>query len=141
EVIMRQLLRRVKVRTVGESPYLVGQLVDALEFAETNHDLIEDGKRPATAVSQLLGITKAALNTESFLAASSFQHTINVLAGAAIEGKRDDPPGAKENASIGKRAPAGTGFRTMEGAAGLTASTGISPALAWAVVGDGGARD
>jgi DNA-directed RNA polymerase subunit beta' len=110
EVILRQLLRRVKVRTIGESPYLLGQLVDSLEFAETNQGLVEEGKRPATAVPQLLGITKAALNTESFLAASSFQHTINVLAGAAIEGKRDDLHGLKENVIIGKLIPAGTGI-------------------------------
>jgi DNA-directed RNA polymerase subunit beta' len=136
EVILRQLLRRVKVRTVGESPYLVGQLVDALEFAEMNQKMIAESKRPATAVSQLLGITKAALNTESFLAASSFQHTINVLAGAAIEGKRDDLHGLKENVIIGKLIPAGTGFRAMEGAAALSASTGISTALALPVAGD-----
>jgi DNA-directed RNA polymerase subunit beta' len=136
EVILRQLLRRVKVRTVGESPYLLGQLVDSLEFAETNQGLVEEGKRPATAVPQLLGITKAALNTESFLAASSFQHTINVLAGAAIEGKRDDLHGLKENVIIGKLIPAGTGFRPMEGAAALSASTGISTALALPEAGD-----
>jgi DNA-directed RNA polymerase subunit beta' len=136
EVILRQLLRRVKVRTIGESPYLLGQLVDSLEFAETNQSLVEEGKRPATAVPQLLGITKAALNTESFLAASSFQHTINVLAGAAIEGKRDDLHGLKENVIIGKLIPAGTGFRPMEGAAALSASTGISTALALPEAGD-----
>ncbi|MEP7198588.1 MAG: DNA-directed RNA polymerase subunit beta' [Chloroflexota bacterium] len=136
EVILRQLLRRVKVRSIGESPYLLGQLVDSLEFAETNQSLVEEGKRPATAVSQLLGITKAALNTESFLAASSFQHTINVLAGAAIEGKRDDLHGLKENVIIGKLIPAGTGFRPMEGAAALSASTGISTALALPEDGD-----
>ncbi len=130
EVIMRQLLRRVKVRTVGESPYLLTQLVDALEFAETNHRLVEEGKRPATAVSQLLGITKAALTTESFLAASSFQHTINVLAGAAIEGKRDELHGLKENVIIGKLIPAGTGFKALEGAAAISAPSGISTALA-----------
>ncbi len=130
EVILRQLLRRVKVRTVGDSPYLLGELRDALEFAETNHSLIEDGKRPATAVPQLLGITKAALNTESFLAASSFQHTINVLAGAAIEGKRDELHGLKENVIIGKLIPAGTGFKPLEGAAAISAPSGISTTLA-----------
>ncbi len=136
EVILRQLLRRVKVRTIGDSPYLLGQLVDSLEFAETNHRLMAEGKRPATAVSMLLGITKAALNTESFLAASSFQHTINVLAGAAIEGKRDDLHGLKENVIIGKLIPAGTGFRPLEGAAALSASSGISTALALPEPGD-----
>ncbi|MBI5876474.1 MAG: DNA-directed RNA polymerase subunit beta' [Chloroflexi bacterium] len=129
EVIMRQLLRRVKVRTVGESQYLSGQLVDALEFAEMNQSLLAEGKRPSTAVPQLLGITKAALNTESFLAASSFQHTINVLASAAIEGKRDDLHGLKENVIIGKLIPAGTGFKLLEGAAALSANPGISTAL------------
>ncbi|MBI1802253.1 MAG: hypothetical protein HYR71_11570 [Chloroflexi bacterium] len=136
EIILRQLLRRVKVRTVGESPCTLGQLVDSLEFAEMNLALNEEGKRPASALPVLLGITKAALNTESFLAASSFQHTINVLAGAAIEGKRDDLHGLKENVIIGKLIPAGTGFRAMEGAAALSASSGISTALAAPQQGD-----
>jgi DNA-directed RNA polymerase subunit beta' len=136
EVILRQLLRRVKIKTVGETPYLLGQLVDAIEFQEMNQKLIAENKRPATASPVLLGITKAALNTDSFLAASSFQHTINVLAGAAIEGKRDDLHGLKENVIIGKLIPAGTGFTPIEGNMALPAGVGISAALAMASTGE-----
>jgi DNA-directed RNA polymerase subunit beta' len=130
EVILRQLLRRVKIKTVGDSPYLLTQLVDTIAFQEMNQKLVAESKRPATAAPVLLGITKAALNTESWLAASSFQHTINVLAGAAIEGKRDDLHGLKENVIIGKLIPAGTGFTPIEGNTALPPGVGISAALA-----------
>jgi DNA-directed RNA polymerase subunit beta' len=110
--------------------------VDAIEFQEMNQKLIAENKRPATASPVLLGITKAALNTDSFLAASSFQHTINVLAGAAIEGKRDDLHGLKENVIIGKLIPAGTGFTPIEGNMALPAGVGISAALAMASTGE-----
>jgi len=114
EVILRQMLRKVKVRSPGDTHYLMGELVDALDFTETNVKIAAEGGRPATATPILLGITKAALNTESFLSASSFQHTVNVLAGAAIEGKRDELHGLKENVIIGKLIPAGTGFKPKE---------------------------
>jgi len=92
----------------------LGETVDRLAFEEANRRVMEEGGRPATARQVLLGITKAALNTESFLAASSFQHTINVLAQAAIEGRRDELRGLKENVIIGKLIPAGTGFESEE---------------------------
>jgi hypothetical protein len=84
--------------------------VDRLEFADANAEVMEAGGEPASAVPVLLGVTKAALNTDSFLSAASFQYTIRVLAGAAIAGKRDDLLGLKENVIIGKLIPAGTGF-------------------------------
>ncbi len=111
EMILRQMLGRVRVKSPGDSKLLPGDLVDRLEFEEMNNNLISQGKRPATATPILLGITKAALSTSSFLSAASFQHTINVLAGAAIEGKVDALFGLKENVIIGKLIPAGTGFR------------------------------
>ncbi|MFQ6014216.1 MAG: DNA-directed RNA polymerase subunit beta', partial [Anaerolineae bacterium] len=114
EIILRQMLRKVKVRQAGDSLYLMGELVDGIEFAEKNAELRDAGMQTGSAQPILLGITKAALNTESFLSASSFQHTINVLASAAIEGKRDDLHGLKENVIIGKLIPAGTGFRNKK---------------------------
>jgi len=114
EMILRQMLGRVRVKSPGESKLLPGDLVDRLAFEEMNNALISQGKRPATATPVLLGITKAALSTNSFLSAASFQHTINVLAGAAIEGKVDALFGLKENVIIGKLIPAGTGFRARQ---------------------------
>jgi DNA-directed RNA polymerase subunit beta' len=86
-------------------------LVNRLVFQDINEEIVQAGGRAATARPVLLGITKAALNTESFLSGASFQHTINVLAGAAIEGKVDGLYGLKENVIIGKLIPAGTGYR------------------------------
>jgi DNA-directed RNA polymerase subunit beta' len=111
ELIIRQMVNKVWVVSPGDTDYLPGELVDRLAFAEVNDAIAAQGKRPATGRPVLLGITKAALNTDSFLSASSFQHTINVLASAAIEGRRDDLRGLKENVIIGKLIPAGTGFR------------------------------
>jgi len=110
ETILRQMLRRVKVINVGDTPMLMGDLEDRLDFDSINAQTIEQGGEPATAEPALMGITKAALSTESFLSAASFQHTISVLASAAIEGKRDDLHGLKESVIIGKLIPAGTGF-------------------------------
>jgi len=93
---------------------LLGELVDRLVFADVNAKAAAAGEQPATAQPVLLGITKAALNTDSFLSSASFQHTINVLANAAIEGKVDQLLGLKENVIIGKLIPAGTGFRDKE---------------------------
>ena len=87
-----------------------GQLIESAKFLETNEEIIEEGGQPATAEPVLLGITKAALNTDSFLSAASFQHTIKVLASAAIAGREDDLVGLKENVIIGKLIPAGTGL-------------------------------
>jgi DNA-directed RNA polymerase subunit beta' len=109
-VIIRKMLCRVQVLRPGDTELLPGDLVDRREFAEINAEVVGEGGQPASAKPVLLGVTKAALNTDSFLSASSFQHTIKVLAGAAIEGKRDELKGLKENVIIGKLIPAGTGF-------------------------------
>ena len=110
EIIVRQMTNKVRLVTSGNSDYLPGELMDFQKFQAMNQALIEVEKRPATGRPILLGITKAALNTDSFLSASSFQHTINVLAQAAIEGKRDELFGLKENVILGKLIPAGTGY-------------------------------
>ena len=111
EVIVRKMLSRVQIVSSGDSDMLPGELVDRLQLQDINESLLAAGKRPATAAPVLLGVTKAALTTDSFLSASSFQHTIKVLAGAAIEGKTDELFGLKENVIIGKLIPAGTGFK------------------------------
>jgi DNA-directed RNA polymerase subunit beta' len=114
EMIVRQMLSKVSITSAGDTEFLLGETVDRLAFEETNRRVLEEGGTPATARQVLLGITKAALSTESFLSASSFQHTINVLAQAAIEGKSDELRGLKENVIIGKLIPAGTGFHAGE---------------------------
>jgi DNA-directed RNA polymerase subunit beta' len=111
EVIIRKMMNRVQIVSSGDTDLLPGELVDRLVLQDINDALVAQGKRGATAVPVLLGVTKAALSTDSFLSASSFQHTIKVLAGAAIEGKQDDLRGLKENVIIGKLIPAGTGFK------------------------------
>jgi DNA-directed RNA polymerase subunit beta' len=111
EVIVRQMTNKVRIVTSGDSEYLPGELLDYQKFQNMNQDLMAQSKRPASGRPILLGITKAALNTDSFLSASSFQHTINVLAQAAIEGKRDELFGLKENVILGKLIPAGTGYQ------------------------------
>jgi DNA-directed RNA polymerase subunit beta' len=110
EVIVRQMTNKVRIVTSGDGDFLPGELLDYQKFKLMNEKLMAEGKRPASGRPILLGITKAALNTESFLSASSFQHTINVLAQAAIEGKRDELFGLKENVILGKLIPAGTGY-------------------------------
>nr|WP_269447313.1 MULTISPECIES: hypothetical protein [Caldilinea] len=110
EVILRQLLRRVMVRTAGDTDLLPGELVDRFKFEDINNYVISKGGRPAKAEPVVLGLTKAALNTESFLAMASFQETTRVLTEAAIRGQRDDLRGLKENVIIGKLIPVGTGF-------------------------------
>jgi DNA-directed RNA polymerase subunit beta' len=114
EVIIRKMLSKVQVTKSGDSELLPGELIDKLQLLDLNERLLAEGKEPAAGVPVLLGITKAALNTDSFLSASSFQHTIKVLAGAAIEGKVDNLYGLKENVIIGKLIPAGTGFHTYQ---------------------------
>ena len=115
EVIIRQMLRRVRVTSSGDSEILPGELMDRIDFEEMNREIIERGGEPATAEPVVLGITKAALNTDSFLSAAAFQHTISVLASAAIEGRVDELRGLKENVLIGKLIPAGTGFKVSRG--------------------------
>lgn len=117
EMILRQMFRRVRVKSTGDTDFLPGQLVDRLAFEDVNEKITEADGIPATAHPILLGVTKASLSTDSFLSASSFQHTISVLSQAAIEGKRDDLYGLKENVIIGKLIPAGTGFRPRTRAA------------------------
>ncbi len=110
EIIIRKMTNRVQITSPGDSDYLPGDLINRLELARVNERLVAEGKKPAVGVPVLLGISKAALATESFLSAASFQHTIRVLAAAAIEGRRDALLGLKENVIIGKLIPAGTGF-------------------------------
>ncbi|MSO37046.1 MAG: DNA-directed RNA polymerase subunit beta' [Acidimicrobiia bacterium] len=110
EVIVRQMLRRVGVSDPGDSTFLPGQKADARLFANTNKQLVSEGKRPAEGRPELMGITKASLATESWLSAASFQETTRVLTEAAIEGKNDGLEGLKENVIIGKLIPAGTGM-------------------------------
>ncbi len=114
EVIIRKMLSKVTVTASGDTELLPGDLIDVYKFQAVNDEVVEEGGEPAAATPVLLGITKASLNTESFLSASSFQHTIKVLAGAAIAGKEDQLVGLKENVIIGKLIPAGSGFRTEE---------------------------
>jgi DNA-directed RNA polymerase subunit beta' len=110
EVIIRKMTSRVQITRPGDTNYLPGDLVDLLELKKVNEELLAQGKRPARFLETLLGITKASLSTDSFLSASSFQHTIKVLAGAAIAASEDPLYGLKENVIIGKLIPAGTGF-------------------------------
>jgi len=110
EIIVRQMLRKVRVEDCGDTSLLPGALVDIFRFEEANREPIEKGKRPAIAKRILLGITKASLATESFLSAASFQETTRVLTDAAIKGKIDPLLGLKENVIIGKLIPAGTGM-------------------------------
>ncbi|MBI3314171.1 MAG: DNA-directed RNA polymerase subunit beta' [Candidatus Omnitrophica bacterium] len=110
EVIVRQMLRKVRIEEPGDTDFLVGAHVDKIKFAEENEKNMKKGKEPAKATSILLGITKASLSTESFISAASFQETTRVLTEAASAGKRDDLMGLKENVIMGHLIPAGTGF-------------------------------
>jgi DNA-directed RNA polymerase subunit beta' len=110
EVIVRQMLRRVRIEEPGDTGLLPGELVEAAEFRRMNNDVVSQGGEPATAATVLLGITKASLNTDSFLSAASFQETTRVLTDAAINGKVDYLRGLKENVVIGKLIPAGSGI-------------------------------
>lgn len=111
EVMVRQMLRKVRIIEAGDTKLLPGSLVDIHNFTDANREAFKHRKRPATAKPVLLGITKASLETESFLSAASFQETTRVLTDAAIKGKRDDLLGLKENVIIGKLIPSGTGMR------------------------------
>ena len=111
EVIVRQMLKKIRVEESGDSDYLPGINVDALEFTELNEKLEAEGKEPAKGTQIMLGITKASLATNSFLSAASFQETTKVLTDAAIKGKVDPLIGLKENVLIGKLIPAGTGMK------------------------------
>ncbi len=110
EVMVRQMLRKVRIIDAGDTDVLPGTLMDIHQFTEANREVILAGNRPATCRPVLLGITKASLETDSFLSAASFQETTRVLTDAAIKGKRDELLGLKENVIIGKLVPAGTGM-------------------------------
>ena len=111
EVIVRQMLKKVRVENKGDSEFLPGTMVDVLEFEDVNKQLEAEGKEPAAGEQIMLGITKASLATDSFLSAASFQETTKVLTEAAIKGKVDHLKGLKENVIIGKHIPAGTGMK------------------------------
>jgi DNA-directed RNA polymerase subunit beta' len=117
EVIVRQMLKRIKIEENGDTDLLPGSLIDWLEFEEINKETVEKGGEPATGTRVLLGITKASLATDSFLSAASFQETTRVRTEAAIRGKEDRLIGLKENVIIGQLIPAGTGmpvYRSIE---------------------------
>jgi len=110
EVIVRQMLRKVKITDPGDTEFLWGEQVEKQNFQETNQRAVSEGRRPAEASPVLLGITKAALETESFISAASFQDTTRVLTKAATLGMVDQLRGFKENVIMGRLIPAGTGF-------------------------------
>src|SRR5213075_3284693 len=110
EIIVRQMLRKVKITDPGDTSLLWGDQVDKLDFEEENRKVVEKGGKPAEAVPVLLGITKASLETDSFISAASFQDTTRVLTDAATLGKVDKLRGFKENVIMGHLIPAGTGY-------------------------------
>ena len=124
EVIVRQMLKKIRVEDNGDADFLPGTLVDVLDFEEKNQELIAEGKEPAEGKQVMLGITKASLATNSFLSAASFQETTKVLTEAAIKGKIDPLIGLKENVLIGKLIPAGTGMKKY---ANIRLDTDVSP--------------
>ena len=111
EIIVKQMFQKIKIKEAGDSLFLEDELIDKKIVERENEILISKGKRPATYEPVIQGITKAAVNTESFISAASFQETTKVLANAAVEGKTDRLEGMKENVIIGKRMPGGTGFK------------------------------
>jgi DNA-directed RNA polymerase subunit beta' len=132
-VIVRQMLRKVRVETPGDTELLPGELIDRFTIDEVNRAVLAQDGEPATAKTVLLGVTKASLNTDSFLAAASFQETTRVLTDAAISGKKDRLQGLKENVIIGKLIPAGSGLfartRRAEPATALLGSSRDTVAL------------
>ena len=111
EVIVRQMLKKIRIESNGDTSFLPGALVDSLEYNDENERMLEQGLEPAEGKQVMLGITKASLATNSFLSAASFQETTKVLTEAAIKGKVDPLIGLKENVIIGKLIPAGTGMK------------------------------
>ncbi len=130
EIIVRQMLRKVRIDQPGDTDLLPTELVDRLDFEEVNNRVLAEGGEPATAQTVLLGVTKASLNTSSFLAAASFQETTRVLTEAAINGAKDHLIGLKENVIIGKLIPAGTGAPANIAAARERARRAAEEALA-----------
>jgi DNA-directed RNA polymerase subunit beta' len=111
EIIVRQMLSRVRIRHPGESHFLPGDIIDKSRFFDENEKLRKLKKKPARAIQLVMGVSRVALSTESFLSAASFQETARVLITASTEGRVDHLRGLKENVIIGKLIPAGTGFR------------------------------
>jgi DNA-directed RNA polymerase subunit beta' len=111
EVIIREMLKKVRIIDAGDTELLPGEGVDKWDFRKENDKVIKKGGKPATASPLLLGITKASLSTKSFISAASFQETTRVLADAATGGKSDDLQGLKENVIVGHLIPAGTGLK------------------------------
>jgi len=109
EVILRQMLKKIEVKNGGDSNLLPGEIIDRIKFNDMNEKLKEEGKEIAVGERVLMGITKASLQTESFISAASFQETTRVLTDAAIKGKIDKLSGLKENVIVGRLVPAGTG--------------------------------
>jgi DNA-directed RNA polymerase subunit beta' len=130
EIIVRQMLRKVRIDQPGDTDLLPTELIDNLDFEEVNNRVLAEGGEPATAQTVLLGVTKASLNTSSFLAAASFQETTRVLTEAAINGAKDHLIGLKENVIIGKLIPAGTGAPANIAAARERARRAAEEALA-----------
>ena len=114
ETILRQMLKKVEIKKSGDSNYLLGEIIDRNEFDNNNEILKKEGKKPALAERILLGITKASLQTNSFISAASFQETTRVLTNAAIKGKVDTLQGLKENVIVGRLIPAGTGITKVK---------------------------
>jgi DNA-directed RNA polymerase subunit beta' len=117
EVIVRQMMRRVKVLDPGDTDFIDEEQVDRIKFEEANQEVIKKGKEPAVAEPLILGITKASLSTDSFISAASFQETTKVLTNASISAKEDHLMGLKENVIMGRIIPAGTGlseYRSVE---------------------------
>jgi DNA-directed RNA polymerase subunit beta' len=140
EIIVRQMLRKVRIDQPGDVDLLPTELVDRLEFEEANNRVLAEGGEPATAQTVLLGVTKASLNTSSFLAAASFQETTRVLTEAAINGAKDHLIGLKENVIIGKLIPAGTGAPANVAARKERERRAAIEALAGEAIEDGGAE-
>jgi DNA-directed RNA polymerase subunit beta' len=111
EAVVRQMFSKVRIEKEGDSDFIAGEIIEKLAFEQLAVDLAKAGKTPPTASQLLLGISKAALNTESFLSAASFQETTRVLVDAAVTGKVDYLRGLKENVIVGRLIPAGTGFK------------------------------
>jgi DNA-directed RNA polymerase subunit beta' len=109
ETILRQMLKKVEIKNSGDSNWLPGEIVERIKFQSMNEKLESEGKKPAVGERVLMGITKASLQTESFISAASFQETTRVLTDAAIRGKVDILQGLKENVIVGRLVPAGTG--------------------------------
>jgi len=140
EIIVRQMLRKVRIDQPGDVDLLPTELIDRLDFEEANNRVLSEGGEPATAQTVLLGVTKASLNTSSFLAAASFQETTRVLTEAAINGAKDHLIGLKENVIIGKLIPAGTGAPANVAARKERDRRAAIEALAGEAIEEGGAE-